>query len=156
MISLGALGRDEPDAGCCTPRRGAAITRDEDLEAERQRPLAGTQPGNLGTAGQPRGARRSGANGVLGELEQLEAELRLRRKERQGAGLRLEDVTADIARHDVTLARLDEAQAQRRRYLAFKLREIYKAGSEQTVHRFLGGRGPGAGMERSRLRFLFE
>lgn len=83
--------------------------------------------------------------GVLGELEQLEAELRLRRKEHQGAGLRLEDVTADITRRDRTLAQLDEAQAQRRRYLAFKLREIYKAGAEQTAQRFLGGHGRGLG-----------
>ncbi len=88
---------------------------------------------------------RGQERGVLGELERLEAELRLRGKEHQAAGLRLDDVTAEIKSHNTTLARLDDAQAQRRRYLAFRLREIYKAGSEQTVFRFLGGRGPGLG-----------
>jgi septal ring factor EnvC (AmiA/AmiB activator) len=115
-----------------------------DLEAERQRRLQQLNQeisefqGNLDEL---RGQER----GVLGELEQLETELRLRQKEHQGAAVRLDDVTAAIERHDATLAGIDEAQAQRRRYLAFRLREIYKAGSEQTVHRFLGGRGLGLG-----------
>ena len=88
---------------------------------------------------------RGQERGVLGQLERLEAELRLRQKEHQGAALRLDGVTRQIQRHDATLAGLDEAQELRRRYLAFKLRQIYKAGSEQTVHRFLGGRGLGLG-----------
>lgn len=83
--------------------------------------------------------------GVLGELERLDSELRLRQQQLRAAGLRLDGVRADITRQDATLARIDEAQSVRRSYLAFRLREIYKAGSEQTVHRVLGGRGIGLG-----------
>jgi len=122
---------------------GASLSATE-LEAERQgrrqeldREISQLQDKLAELRGQERG--------VLGELERLEAELRLRRKEHQAAGLRLDDVTADIESHDTTLARLDDAQGQRRRYLAFRLREIYKSGSEQTVYRFLGGRGVGLG-----------
>ena len=65
-----------------------------DLQAERQRRLQQLNQeisefqGNLDEL---RGQER----GVLGELERLETELRLRQKEHQGAAVRLDDVTAE-------------------------------------------------------------
>jgi len=86
---------------------------------------------------QLRGRERS----VLGELEQFDAELLLRETEVRQASLQLEDVNGAIEGHDSNLTRLDRAQAERRRYLAFRLREIYKAGWDQMLQRVLiGGR----------------
>jgi len=77
--------------------------------------------------------------GVLGELERVGAELRLRETQVREASARLEEVTVAIDRHDSNLARLDEAQEERRAYLAFRLREMYKAGSHQLLQRLLAG-----------------
>jgi septal ring factor EnvC (AmiA/AmiB activator) len=84
---------------------------------------------------------RSEERGVLGELERLGAELRLRETEVREASVRLDGVIAAIDEHDAELARLDEAQAERRTYLSFRLREIYKAGSSQILQRLLSGDG---------------
>jgi septal ring factor EnvC (AmiA/AmiB activator) len=77
--------------------------------------------------------------GVLGELERLDAELRLRETEVRAASVRLEVVSGAIEEHDSSLARLDEAQARRRAYLGFRLREIYKGGPSQLLQRVLAG-----------------
>jgi septal ring factor EnvC (AmiA/AmiB activator) len=76
--------------------------------------------------------------GLLGELERLGAELRLREAERAEVATRLAEVTAAIERRDAVLERLDGAQVERRRYLEFRLREIYKAGEHGALRRLLG------------------
>jgi septal ring factor EnvC (AmiA/AmiB activator) len=84
---------------------------------------------------------RGEERGVLGELERLGAELRLRETEVREASLRLDEVTRAIDEHDDELARLHEAQAERRAYLSFRLREMYKAGPSQILQRLLIGEG---------------
>jgi septal ring factor EnvC (AmiA/AmiB activator) len=82
---------------------------------------------------------RGEERGVLGELERLGAELRLRETKVREASVRLDGVTRAIEEHDAELARLHEAQAERRAYLNFRLREMYKAGSSQILQRLLTG-----------------
>lgn len=77
--------------------------------------------------------------GVLGELEVLGAELRLRRAQATEVALRLEDVRSAIESLELRLAGLRRAQRERRRYLAFRLREIYKAGRNEELRRLVGG-----------------
>lgn len=77
--------------------------------------------------------------GILGELGRLDAELRLRQAEVDAAALRVESVVSAIAGHDAAIERLDRAQSGRRRYLAFRLRELYKAGPDQAAQRLLAG-----------------
>jgi len=80
--------------------------------------------------------------GILGELERFDAELRLRQTEVREAAARLDEVRQAIDAHDATLGRIGEAQDARREYLAFRLREIYKAGSDQLPHRLIAGEDP--------------
>jgi septal ring factor EnvC (AmiA/AmiB activator) len=75
--------------------------------------------------------------GVLGELERLATELRLREKELEEVGGRLDQVARAIEEHDRALAGLEQARQGRRAYLAFRLREIYKAGPDQLLWRLL-------------------
>jgi septal ring factor EnvC (AmiA/AmiB activator) len=82
--------------------------------------------------------------GVLVELERLDAELRLRETEERAAAVRLEQAEAELEHHRGNLERLDEAQNDRRAYLSFRLREIYKAGSDQLLQRLLAGEGGAA------------
>jgi len=77
--------------------------------------------------------------GVLGDLERLGAELRLRRAEHAEVSLRLETVRRALARSTEELTRLEQAQRQRRHYLAFRLREMYKAGPERELGKLVGG-----------------
>ncbi len=81
---------------------------------------------------------RERERGVLGELERLGAELRLREAELQEVNLRIERVTATIDSRSLRLQELEEAQRQRRQYLTFRLREIYKEGPEQLLKRVVG------------------
>ena len=75
--------------------------------------------------------------GILGEIGRLDGELRLRQAEVDEAALRVEGVSTTIAGHDAALERLGRAQSGRERYLAFRLREIYKAGPDQALRRLL-------------------
>jgi len=77
--------------------------------------------------------------GVLGELERLGAELRLRGAELEEVSLRLEDVGAAIDSANGTIVGLERDQDQRRLYLASRLRQIYKEGTSRSIRRFLGG-----------------
>jgi septal ring factor EnvC (AmiA/AmiB activator) len=77
--------------------------------------------------------------GVLGELERLGTELRLRQAEQREVTIRLERTTEAIESRNERLARLEEAQEQRHLYLTFRLREIYKEGPEQVLKRLVGG-----------------
>ena len=79
--------------------------------------------------------------GILGELERLGAEQRLRQAEQQEIALRLEEVEAAIAERGERIEELETAQRERELYLAFRLREIYKEGPERTLRQFVGGRG---------------
>jgi septal ring factor EnvC (AmiA/AmiB activator) len=76
--------------------------------------------------------------GVLGELERLGAELRLREAELREVNLRIERVTATIDSRSLRLEELEKAQRERREYLTFRLREIYKEGPEQLLKRVVG------------------
>jgi septal ring factor EnvC (AmiA/AmiB activator) len=80
-------------------------------------------------------------SGLLGELERLGAELRLRQAELEEVGLRREQVGLAIEERSQRLRRLERAQGERKDYLAFRLREIYKSGPEQELRRFVGGAG---------------
>jgi septal ring factor EnvC (AmiA/AmiB activator) len=75
----------------------------------------------------------------LGELERLDAELRLREAEIGETSLRLEGTRAAIGERTDRLDRLERAQDERRGYLAFRLREIYKAGPDQALRVMIGG-----------------
>ena len=80
--------------------------------------------------------RRQG--GVLDDLERLSAELSLGRARLDEIRLQRENVAERVAGHEATLEALGEAQAQRERYLAFRLREIYKDGAARGLSRMLG------------------
>jgi len=73
--------------------------------------------------------------GVLDELERLETEIRLRRSQLEHAELELVDVTSAIEEITTRLEELEREQTDRMRYLAFRLREIYKQGPHQGLRR---------------------
>ncbi|MDX1387695.1 MAG: peptidoglycan DD-metalloendopeptidase family protein [Acidobacteriota bacterium] len=77
--------------------------------------------------------------GVLGKLEKLGADLRLRSAEVREVSLRLERIGEEVERYNRELAGIEEAQQQRRGYLAFRLREMYKRGPEAGLRRVVGG-----------------
>ncbi len=76
---------------------------------------------------------------VLGELERLGAELRLRGAEFDEVSLRSEDVAEAIDRTTVSSPASRRTSQRRRSYLASRLRQIYKEGPSRAVRRFLGG-----------------
>ena len=82
-------------------------------------------------------ALRGRERGVLGELENLGAELRLREAEGREVSLRLDDVRDSIESRSSEIREIESAQERRRRYLGFRLREIYKDGPEQLLRPFL-------------------
>jgi septal ring factor EnvC (AmiA/AmiB activator) len=77
--------------------------------------------------------------GVLDELEQVDAELRLRGAQLREVTLRLDSLAADITAREERLGALATVQDERRRYLASRLREIYKEGPSGALDRLLGG-----------------
>jgi septal ring factor EnvC (AmiA/AmiB activator) len=79
--------------------------------------------------------------GLIGEVERLGAELRLREAEMEEVGLRLGAVSSAISQRTRRLEHLERAQDDRRGYLAFRLREIYKSGPNLELRRFLGDAG---------------
>ena len=81
---------------------------------------------------------RGRESGLLGELERLGAESRLRRVELQDVTLRRAQVESEVTSLGTRLADLNRAQGERRGYLAFRLREIYKAGPDQALRRLIG------------------
>ena len=78
-------------------------------------------------------ALRGRESGLLGELERLGAELRLRRVELEDVTLRSQQVESEVAGLAAKLEQLNRDQDERRGYLVFRLREIYKAGSNQSL-----------------------
>ena len=78
-------------------------------------------------------------SGLLGEVSRLDADVRLREAEAAAAGLRLAETERALADRDAGLADLEREQGRRRRYLAFRMRELYKAGPRGLVASALGG-----------------
>ncbi len=79
--------------------------------------------------------------GLLGDLERLDAELSLRTAECEELALRRSAIEAQIETGSRSIVDLEEAQETRGRYLAFRLRETYKAGTSPGLRRFVGGAG---------------
>ncbi len=75
--------------------------------------------------------------GVLVEIERLDAELKLREISLREVSERISALEASIEERTGSLKRLEAAQGERRRYLAFRLREMYKRGPEASL-RLLG------------------
>lgn len=84
-------------------------------------------------------ALRAREKGLLNDLERLRTELELRQAEGESVALQVETVEEAIAERSTGLALLESEQEQRRHYLAFRLREIYKQGPQQTLSRVVGG-----------------
>ena len=74
--------------------------------------------------------------GVLGELERLSAELSLGQTRLREVTLRAEAIGERVAGHQRTLDDLIRSQQERQRYLAFRLRQMYKGGSRQSLRRW--------------------
>ena len=77
--------------------------------------------------------------GLLEELERLSAEASLREAELREVDLRLEALGSRIRDRGSELERLRGEQAERRRYLEFRLRELYKAGPDEPLRRLVRG-----------------
>lgn len=77
---------------------------------------------------------------LLGEVERLGAEIRLRGAELAEAALRLEAIHDAIEEHDREISTLSEAQAERQEYLRFRMQELYKRGPVSGLRRLVGGR----------------
>ncbi len=75
--------------------------------------------------------------GLLGEVAKLGAALRLREEEERAAALALRGVTEAVEARTADLARLEGRQAERSRYLAYRLRETCKAGGSAGLRRAL-------------------
>lgn len=77
--------------------------------------------------------------GVLGEIERLGAESRLRRAEAEEAGARLQRLQDEIGTREHAIGSLEARQGDRRSYLSFRLREMYKQGPGRDVRLAMGG-----------------
>jgi len=77
--------------------------------------------------------------GVLGRLDRLSGELRVQQARLDEVNARRELQNAAILDIESSLERLGQEQRTRRRYLAFRLREIYKGGPAQSLRRLSGG-----------------
>lgn len=90
---------------------------------------------------------------LLGEVERLGVELRLREAEFEEVSLRMEGIQEAIRARGERLEALEEVQAERSRYLAFRLREIYKEGPRQALRTLVGGgsEGPWSGLRYASL-----
>lgn len=90
---------------------------------------------------------KSQASGLLGEIERIDARIRLRRAELDHVSLRLTSTAETLAARERELGRLASAQSQRRAYLAFRVREIYKRGELGLLPRLLGGEDAAAALD---------
>ena len=82
---------------------------------------------------------QSKESGLLGEIARLDAEVRLREAEADEATERIVEIDRTIEGRGNRLKSLERAQEQRRRYLGFRMRELYKAGAQGTLANVLGG-----------------
>ena len=83
------------------------------------------------------GSLKSRESGLIGELERLGGELRLAEAELEKVGAELVEVTRDFESVAQRLEKLEQTQEERRRYLSFRLREMYKSGADEALRRFL-------------------
>lgn len=88
-------------------------------------------------------ALRGREGGVLDQIERLSAELALSQAQRREVSQQLAESSDRIDGLTLQLSTLADEQEQRRQYLAFRLREIYKAGPGEPLKRALG-EGAGA------------
>jgi septal ring factor EnvC (AmiA/AmiB activator) len=77
--------------------------------------------------------------GMLGAIERLSAEARLRAAELRRVGLELEGTRAAIEQGEAALDELQGQQERTRRYLEFRLRETYKRGGAGAIRRLARG-----------------
>jgi septal ring factor EnvC (AmiA/AmiB activator) len=84
---------------------------------------------------------RGRERGVLGELERIGAELRLRETEHARVTLELEAVGERLDETRRTLDLLTRRQAERREYLASRLRGLYRTGPDAALKQLLEGDG---------------
>ena len=75
--------------------------------------------------------------GVLGQLSRIEAEVALREAQLEETGIRLSELEEQIEVREATAAGIEAAQANREKYLSFRLREMYKQGPGLTFRRSL-------------------
>jgi septal ring factor EnvC (AmiA/AmiB activator) len=94
---------------------------------------------NIGRLEEELRALSARERGLLNDLERLRTELELRQAEGESVALQVEAVEEAIVERSRGLAVLEAEQEERRTYLAFRLREIYKQGPQQTLRRVVGG-----------------
>lgn len=115
------LAQAEPDAG---PSRAGELRRVQDDIARIERELQ---------------ALAGREQGLLGELKRLDVELTLRQAECEELALRRAAIERQIEIGDRSIGDLERAQETRGLYLAFRLRETYKAGTNPGLRRLVGG-----------------
>ena len=74
---------------------------------------------------------------VLDQLERLSAELNLAEARRREVEFKRENAESSIAELDAQLETLREEQTERKDYLSFRLREVYKGGEADPLRRLL-------------------
>jgi septal ring factor EnvC (AmiA/AmiB activator) len=77
--------------------------------------------------------------GILGEIERIGAEQRLREAELAELRVRLEDVTGAIDTRSADIRELEAAQVRRRSYLGSRVRGLYVDGPASPLRRLVGG-----------------
>jgi septal ring factor EnvC (AmiA/AmiB activator) len=87
---------------------------------------------------------------VLGELERLDAELQTRRAVVDEADTQLSSASAAVEAAAQALAALQARQDERRRYMRFRLREIYKRGPGAPLRLLAGDEAPGERLRAAR------
>ena len=90
-------------------------------------------------------------SGILGGLDRIDAVLRLRRAELDEVSLRLDGTREAVKERQASLDSLAGRQNQRRRWLSFRLREMYKRGPSRGAQQ-IALRDDGPGMTRA-LRY---
>ena len=84
---------------------------------------------------------RNREGGVLDQIERLSAELALSQAQRRQVTRQLEESSQRVDALTARLTQLESDQDERKRYLAFRLRETYKAGAAEPLRRALGEGG---------------
>ena len=98
---------------------------------------------------------QSRETGLLGTVERLRAERRLRETELEEVTARLEATERSISEREVAVSRISEQQRARRTWLSFRVRELYRRGREaEWTRRLLGDGSDGAAGEGIRYTAL--
>jgi len=122
--------------GAAGPRAPSDAGASDDLRRAEELSAVREEIGRLrGEAETLLGRERS----VLEEIRRLDTEAALKRAEVSEATERISIATRSIEERARRLEELEKAQTARRRYLTFRLREIYKRGPEATLRRIVDG-----------------